>query len=76
MGKRKRSLKRYRISLDSNACIGCLACTRCTLIEVREDMRAHAAFAEVDDLDCGRKVAQACPVGAIVISHISKSKRR
>ena len=65
MGKRNKSLKRYRISLDSDACIGCLACTRCKTFEVREDMRAHAVLTEVDDLGCCREVADACPVGAI-----------
>jgi ferredoxin len=67
MGKRKKPPKRYRISLDSHACIGCLACTRCEVFEVREDMRAHAVRAEVDDLGGCREVAVACPVGAIQV---------
>ena len=67
MGKRRKVPKRYRISLDSDACIGCLACTRCKFFEVREDMRAHAVFTEVEDLGCCREVAEACPVGAIKI---------
>jgi ferredoxin len=71
MVKKKKSLKRYRISLDGDACIGCLACTRCEGIEVGEDMRAHALHAEVDDLGCCREAAKACPVGAIVITPIS-----
>lgn len=76
MGKRKKTPKRYRVSLDSNTCIGCLACTRCKLFEVREDMRAHAAFTEVTDLACCKEVAKACPVGAIVINPISNPERR
>jgi ferredoxin len=70
MGKRKKPPKRYRISLDSDACIGCLACTRCEIFEVREDMRAHAVFTEVDDLGCCEEVADSCPVGAISINPI------
>jgi ferredoxin len=76
MGKRKKYPKRYRISLDTDACIGCLACTRCKVFEVREDMRAHAVFTEADDLGCCKEVAEACPVGAIVITPISNSERR
>ena len=76
MANKKKSPKRYRISLDSNACIGCLACTRCEVFEVREDMRAHAVRAEVDDLGGCREVADACPVGAIVINPISNPGRR
>jgi ferredoxin len=76
MGRRKKSPKRYRISLDSDACIGCLACTRCKRFEVREDMRAHAVLREVTDLGCCKEVAEACPVGAIVIIPISNSWRR
>jgi len=76
MGKRKKSPKRYRIRLDSNACIGCLVCTSCEFFEVREDMRAHAVRAEVDDLGCCKEVADACPVGAIIINPISSSGRR
>jgi ferredoxin len=71
MGTRRKAPKRYRISLDSDACIGCLACTRCGFFKVREDMRAHAVFREVEDLGRCREVADACPVGAIVINLIS-----
>jgi len=76
MGKRKKYPKRYRISLDSDACIGCLACTRCNLFQMRKDMRAHAVFTEVDALGSCKEVAEACPVGAIVITPISNSGRR
>ncbi|MCU0596494.1 MAG: ferredoxin [Desulfobacterota bacterium] len=76
MGKRKKYPKRYRISLDSDACIGCLACTRCKVFEMREDRRAHAVFTELDDSGCCKEVAEACPVGAIVITPISNSGRR
>ena len=72
----RKSLKRYRITLDNDACIGCLACTRCEVFEVGEDMRAHAVRAEVDDLGCCRDMADACPVGAIVIRPISNAGRR
>jgi ferredoxin len=76
MGKKKKSPKRYRVSLDSDACIGCLACTRCEVFEIGEDMRAHAVRAEVDDLGCCREAADACPVGAIVINPISNTGLR
>jgi ferredoxin len=76
MGKKNKSLKRYRISLDSDACIGCLACMRCEVFEVREDMRAYAVRSVVDDLACCREAADACPVGAIVISLILIPERR
>ena len=72
----RKSSKRYRITLDSDACIGCLACTRCKIFEVRGDMRAHAVRSEVDDLGCCREVADACPVGAIVIRPISNAGLR
>jgi ferredoxin len=72
----KRSLNRYRISLESNACIGCLACTRFKFFEAQEDGKARTVITEVEDLGCCQEVVDACPVGAIVISHISKSKRR
>jgi len=67
MGKRNKSRNRYRVSLDSNACIGCLACTRCEVFEVGEDMRAHVVRSESDDLGFCREVVGACPVGAIAI---------
>jgi ferredoxin len=39
-------------------------------------MKAHAAVADVSDLDCCEEAAKACPVGAIVITPISNSGRR
>ncbi|MGE5843176.1 MAG: ferredoxin [Deltaproteobacteria bacterium] len=72
----KRPPKRYRVTLDRNACIGCLACTRCKLFEARKDMKAHAVRTEVDDFGCCQEVADACPVSAILISDVSDSERR
>ncbi len=55
----------YNIKLDSDACIGCVACTRCEYFEMRLDMKAHAIQAVVDDISCIQDVAEDCPVGAI-----------
>jgi len=43
---------------------------------MREDMRAHAVFTEIDDLGSCKEVAEACPVGAITIRPISNSGLR
>ena len=75
-GSAHRPPKRYRVSLDSNACIGCLACTKCEIFKVGEDMRAHAVCSEVGDPERCREAAEACPVGAIVIKVISKTEGR
>jgi ferredoxin len=59
----------YVIELDSTACIGCVACTRCDIFEMGEDMKAHAIDTETDDLSCVEAVAEDCPVGAIFIQN-------
>jgi len=59
----------YAIELDSTACIGCVACTRCDIFEMDEDMKAHAIDSETDDLSCVAAVAEECPVGAISIKN-------
>jgi ferredoxin len=58
-----RSRKRIvnHVRLDSNACIGCVACTRCENFEMGEDMRAHL----VEDETCVLEAIANCPVGAI-----------
>ena len=68
MPKGKRARKRYRVRLDSHACIGCLACTRCKGIEAGDDMKAHAVKTEIDDDGCWESAAKRCPVGAITLT--------
>ena len=58
----------YHIELDSVACIGCVACTRCEYFEMRPDMKAHAVQQLVPELGCIVDVAEGCPVGAITYS--------
>ena len=61
----------YRLELDSIACIGCAACTRCEFIEMGPDMKAHAVKNRVPENDCLKEVVESCPVGAIVFKRIS-----
>jgi ferredoxin len=70
MARRKKPCSRYQVRVDSDACIGCVACTRCDLFVIGPDMRAHAVRPEVRNLGLCREVADACPVGAIVIKSI------
>ena len=58
----------YSIELNSDACIGCVACTRCRYFEMRPDMKAHAVQNVVIELGCILDVAEECPVGAITYS--------
>ena len=60
----------YAIELDSNACIGCVACTRCDEFEMGDDMKAHAVESTTDDIGCIKEVAEDCPVGAIAIKNL------
>jgi ferredoxin len=60
----------YRLELDSVACIGCVACTRCEYFEMRPDMKAHAVQEVVFELGCVLEVAGECPVGAITCSRM------
>lgn len=62
--------------MDRDACIGCLACTRCEAFAVGKDMKARAVRSEVDDLGRCTEAALACPVGAIVITPIANSGRK
>lgn len=57
----------YRIELDTDACIGCVACTKCEQFEMRDDMKAHPTNILIDTLGCVQEVADECPVGAITI---------
>ena len=65
-----RDKMRYKVKLDSVACIGCVACTRCEIFEMRPDMKAHAIQNIVSDVYCIADVAEDCPVGAITFSRI------
>lgn len=58
----------YHIELDSIACIGCAACTRCEYFEMRDDMKAHAVQNNVPEIGCIPEVAEECPVDAIAYS--------
>ncbi len=64
----------YAIELDSTACIGCVACTRCAEFEMGEDMKAHAVTTTADDIGCIKTVAEDCPVGAISIKNLSNEE--
>jgi ferredoxin len=61
----------YSIALDSVACIGCVACTRCEYFEMRPDMKAHAVQEIVFELGCISNAAEECPVGAISYCRMS-----
>ena len=58
----------FSVELDSDKCIGCLACTRCYNFACGNDFKARAVSAEVDEIGCNQEAAAICPVGAIVIS--------
>ena len=58
----------FRVALDSDKCIGCLACTRCHNFVCGSDYKAQAVRSEVDEIDCNYEAAAICPVGAIFIS--------
>jgi ferredoxin len=60
----------YKAELDSIACIGCAACTKCDIFEMGPDMKAHAVQHIVLEIDCISDVAEDCPVGAITFSRI------
>jgi ferredoxin len=53
------------VRLDSNACIGCVACTRCENFEMGQDMKAHLADSKVKEEKCVLEAIANCPVGAI-----------
>lgn len=65
-----RDKMRYKVELDTVACIGCVACTRCEIFEMRPDMKAHALQNIASNIDCIADVAEDCPVGAITFSRI------
>jgi ferredoxin len=71
---KSRSRKRMvtRVRLDSNACIGCVACTRCGNFEMGQDMKAHVVRSEVKDEKCVLEAIANCPVGAISLLPLSE----
>jgi ferredoxin len=76
MARRKKSFSRYQVRVDSAACIGCVARARCDLFVIGSDVRAHAVHAELRNVGRCREVADACPVGAILINPIPNPRRR
>ena len=66
----------YRLELDSIACIGCAACTKCAAIEMQQDMKAHAVQKAITDIDCIREMVEDCPVGAISLRRILTQESR
>ena len=60
------------VRLDSNACIGCVACTRCENFEMGQDMKAHVVKAEVKDEKCVLDAVANCPVGALDLLPLSE----
>ena len=58
----------YKITIDKEKCIGCGACTaQCDNFEVKDDGKAYAKKAEVEELGCNKEAADVCPVDAIII---------
>jgi ferredoxin len=60
-----RKLRMTHVRLDSNACIGCVACTRCENFEMGQDMKAHVVKGEVRNEKCVLDAISNCPVAAI-----------
>ena len=61
----------FKIKLDTVACIGCVACTRCEPFVMGNDMKAHVVDALTDQPECVQAVAEECPVGAITVVKIT-----
>ena len=57
----------YRVELDREKCIGCMACTSCENFRCGEDFKAYAVRTEVSQPGCNREAAELCPVDAIVV---------
>ena len=75
MARRKKFFSRYQVRVDRDACIGCVACTKCDLFVMGEDMRARAVRTNVVNIGHCMEVANACPVGAIVIDPVPTQRK-
>ena len=58
----------YKVEVDIDACIGCVACTRCENFRMKPDGKVHAITSGTDHLGCNKEVAEQCPVGAIRVT--------
>ena len=60
-------MAKYKITVDTEACIGCGACAAtCDNFEIR-DGKAHAKKSDVIDIGCNQEAADICPVSAIKV---------
>lgn len=57
----------FKIIVDADKCIGCGACTSCDNFELKDDGKAHAKQAEVDEVGCNKEASEMCPVDAIKV---------
>jgi len=79
-------MAKYRIEIDHNACHGFGACVElCSKFELSdEDGKSHVEGAkkvsngeavELDELDCHKQAAEACPFNAIHIINLETDEK-
>jgi ferredoxin len=57
----------FRVEVDQDKCIGCLACTRWHNFVCGNDFKAKAVRSEVHVIDGNDEAAALCPVNAISV---------
>ena len=58
----------FRVEVDRDRCIGCLACTRYENFICGNDFKARVVRPYVGDVGCNQQAVEICPVNAIFIS--------